>query len=86
MPANTWRSFRQSSRALLDTAEGQVFAETTYRGQWEGVYEDAAILYGQVDDDVATALGTSLGQLAETFGQEAIGYAVGSPGLVGPGA
>lgn len=82
MPHDQWESFRRSVRRTLETAGGEVWADARYRGQWEGIHEDAAIVHALVDDEAVDPVRITLAELAALYGQEAIGLAVGTGELV----
>jgi hypothetical protein len=86
MPADAWRSFHAAVRQTLETADANVWADASYRGQWDGVYEDAALLHASVEDYAVGPIRETLARLAGAYGQDAIGLAVGTAELVEPAA
>lgn len=84
MPSDAWRQYRDDVRRALVTADATVYAAATYRGMWEGTYEDAAIWHAAIDDAAVDPLRDALSGLVAVYGQDAAGYAVGTSELVQP--
>lgn len=88
MPADTWESFVNDTRATLAPNVAEWWVDASYDGLWEGTSEDAWVFYGPFQADVREEdindLTGKLRDLAALYFQEAIGLMVGDSVLVEP--
>jgi hypothetical protein len=83
MSRHAWSTYRRAVRAVLAEVDAEIYADgARYRGQWGGIYEDAAIWLAAVDDAYVPAMRTALAGLAHAYDQDAIGLTVGTGELV----
>jgi hypothetical protein len=83
MIATVWNDFVSEIRDAVEHAASEVWASAPYKGEWEGVKEDAFIVYANdVDDAGVEFLRNRLETLATKFRQDAIGLSVGVGELV----
>lgn len=86
LPQDVWNQFVWAITRAFDTITTEQWANGSTKGIWQGVTEEARVLYGPVRQD-ATDLDlrrfrARLATLATQYGQDAIGLSVGESELV----
>lgn len=83
LPPEAWNAYVSDTRQAVEAATSELWAHAPYRGEWEGVAEDAFIYFGALaGPDSLGALRQRLATLATFYGQDAIGLAAGTGELV----
>jgi hypothetical protein len=87
MRRDRWRTFRADVRQAFATVGADMWVDASYRGRWDGRYEDAhVIVAGLPDDAPVDVLRETVRGIGAAYGQESVGWLLApEPALLATG-